>query len=37
MTPLLLWWAVGFIMYGLCLSDLSKLQQPLTSLQVSGL
>jgi hypothetical protein len=34
MTPLLLWWLVGFVMYGLCLNDLNKLQQPLTSLQV---
>jgi hypothetical protein len=34
MTPLLLWWMLAFIIYGLSLNDLNKLQMPLTSLQV---
>jgi hypothetical protein len=37
MTPLLLWWVLAFIIYGLSLRDLNKLQQPLTSLQVQAL
>jgi hypothetical protein len=36
MTPLLLWWMLAFIIYGLSLNDLNKLQQPLTSLQVNA-
>ncbi|KAF6262350.1 hypothetical protein COO60DRAFT_649798 [Scenedesmus sp. NREL 46B-D3] len=36
MTPLLLWWVLAFIIYGLSLNDLNKLQQPLTSLQTAA-
>lgn len=34
MLPLLAWWVLGLILYGMSFESLQKLQAPLTSLQV---